>query len=85
MRFECRVQIIKDLEKMKLFRGKETNAMRLGFCSRSGDVIEPFLKPQWYVKCGDIAKRMIDVVKNKEMRIVPEEFEISKLEENSEI
>jgi valyl-tRNA synthetase len=49
--------------------------MRLGFCSRSGDVIEPLLKPQWYVRCGDISKKMIEVVKTKELLILPEEFE----------
>lgn len=75
MRFECRNKIIKDLEALKLFRGKEPNKMRLGFCSRSGDVIEPFLKPQWYVKCGPIAEKMIAVVRNKELAILPEEFE----------
>ena len=75
MRFDCRNKILKDLEEKKLFRGKAPNVMRLGFCSRSGDVIEPFLKPQWYVSCGEISKKMIDVVKTKELRIVPEEFE----------
>lgn len=75
MRFDCRNQILKDLEAKKLFRGKAPNVMRLGFCSRSGDVIEPFLKPQWYVKCGEISKKMIEVVKNKELLILPQEFE----------
>ena len=75
MRFDCRNKMLKDLEENKLFRGKEKNVMRLGFCSRSGDVIEPFLKPQWYVRCGDISKKMIDVVRTKELLILPEEFE----------
>lgn len=30
-----------------LFRGVADNAMRLGICSRSNDVIEPMIKPQW--------------------------------------
>jgi len=29
---------------MGLYRGEEDNAMRLGFCSRSKDIIEPLLK-----------------------------------------
>ena len=29
-----------------MLRGKADNAMRLGLCSRSKDVIEPMLKPQ---------------------------------------
>ena len=32
-----------------LLRGKENNKMRLGICSRSGDIIEPYLTPQWLV------------------------------------
>ena len=26
--------------------GKKSHSMRLGFCSRSKDIIEPYLKPQ---------------------------------------
>ena len=74
-RFDCRNKILKDLEQMNLFPGKAPNVMRLGFCSRSGDVIELFLKPQWYVSRSEISKKMIEVVKTKELRIIPEEFE----------
>jgi valyl-tRNA synthetase len=45
MRFDCRIQIEKDLEAMHLIRGKEKNEMRLGICSKTNDIIEPFLKP----------------------------------------
>ncbi len=45
MRFDCRYEIAKELEVMGLLRGRQPNVMRLGFCSKSGDVIEPFLKP----------------------------------------
>ena len=48
-RFECRVAIEKKLEELGLYRGKAPNPMRLGLCSRSKDVIEPMLKPQWWV------------------------------------
>ena len=37
------------LQSKGLFRGTADNAMRLGLCSRSKDVIEPVLKPQWWV------------------------------------
>jgi len=26
--------------------------MRLGTCQRSKDVVEPMIKPQWYVNCS---------------------------------
>ena len=49
--------------------------MKLGFCSRSGDIIEPLLRPQWWVDCADIAKKMINVVKTRELTIIPEAYE----------
>ena len=45
---QARVTVVEWLKEKGLFRGTAGNAMRLGLCSRSGDVIEPVLKPQWY-------------------------------------
>ena len=45
--------------------------MRLGLCQRSHDVVEPLIKPQWYVSCEEISGRMMDVVKNKDLKIYP--------------
>jgi valyl-tRNA synthetase len=45
MRFDCRVTIFKDLEALGLLKGKKPNPMRLGLCSKSNDIIEPYLKP----------------------------------------
>ena len=47
--------------------------MRLGTCQRSGDVIEPLIKPQWYVNCSEISKPMIEAVKNGDLKIHPVE------------
>src|SRR3546814_3330720 len=46
--------------------------MRLGLCSRSKDIIEPLLTPQWYVNCKPMAERACAAVRNKELKIVPE-------------
>lgn len=40
--------------------------------SRSKDVIEPVLKPQWYVKCDEMAKKAIECVANGELKIIPD-------------
>ena len=37
--------MIEELKKLGLYRDKKANEMRLGFCSRSHDVVEPILKP----------------------------------------
>ena len=74
-RFECRVAIEKKLEELGLYRGKAPNPMRLGLCSRSKDVIEPMLKPQWWVNCADMAKDACDAVRDGRMEIIPKEQE----------
>jgi valyl-tRNA synthetase len=33
------------MKDMGIYVGKKANEMRLGFCSRSGDIIEPLLRP----------------------------------------
>lgn len=42
-----KVSPVLDIGTQGLFRGVADNAMRLGVCSRSDDVIEPMIKPQW--------------------------------------
>jgi len=74
-RYDVRNKIKEDLKELGLFRGEVPNKMRLGLCSRSKDVIEPMLRPQWYVKTADISKRMCEVVRSKELKILPEEYE----------
>lgn len=62
-RFECRVQIEKKLTELKLMVDKKPNEkkMQLPRCSRSGDVIEYMLIPQWWMDCTDVARRAVDV------------------------
>jgi len=71
-RFECRRVLEEELKKLNLFVEKNDNKMRLGLCQRSNDVIEPLIKPQWYVKCEEISHKMMEVVKTKELKILPE-------------
>lgn len=70
-RFECRVAITEALDKLGLYRGKASNPMRLGLCSRSKDVIEPMLKPQWWVNCAGMAKDACDAARDKRLEILP--------------
>ena len=49
--------------------------MRLGLCSRSGDILEPMITPQWYVNCQGMAKRSTDAVRNGDLKIVPADHE----------
>jgi len=74
-RFVARVKIVEFLEEKGLFRGKEDNEMRLGLCSRSKDVIEPMLKPQWWVNCKEMGADAVNVVRNGDLKIIPKDYE----------
>ena len=45
-RFDARTRLVEKLDEIGVYRGCDPHAMRLGLCSRSGDVIEPLVKPQ---------------------------------------
>ena len=60
-----------------LYRGDKNNEMRLGICSRTNDVVEPLIKPQWYVNCKGMAEDGLNAVvddKNPKLGIVPKQY-----------
>jgi valyl-tRNA synthetase len=71
-RFEARTTVEAALKEKGLWVGKKSHAMRLGFCSRSKDIIEPYLKPQWWMNCKDLAAKSVEAVRTGEMKILPE-------------
>ncbi|CAJ0937468.1 unnamed protein product, partial [Mesorhabditis belari] len=71
-RFDCRKEVLDALEKLGLYREKKDNPMVVPICSRSKDIIEPILKPQWYVKCDEMARRAIEAVEQGELKITPD-------------
>ncbi|GAB9470121.1 Valine-trna ligase [Globisporangium polare] len=75
MRYDARVEVEKALSAKGLFHGKTDNKMRLGICSRSGDVIEPLVKPQWFINCDQMARDAMAAVTNKDLTILPESHE----------
>ncbi|KAH9251970.1 hypothetical protein BASA81_010174 [Batrachochytrium salamandrivorans] len=72
MRYDARVWILKDLEQRGLFKEETSNfGQILPICSRSGDVIEPRLVPQWWVDCQDMAARACEAVEQKQLELIP--------------
>ncbi|KAI9145053.1 valine--tRNA ligase-like protein [Paraphysoderma sedebokerense] len=74
-RFAARDAVIDQLKLKSLYRGKEAHNMRLALCSRSGDVIEPMIQPQWFINVKAMAEAVNCQVKNGEIRITPESYE----------
>ena len=48
-RFDARYTVVEELTKLGLFVKKEPNPMKVPLCEKSKDVIEPLMRPQWYV------------------------------------
>ncbi|KAI5017383.1 hypothetical protein ZWY2020_042271 [Hordeum vulgare] len=74
-RFTARAAIIDALKEKGLYRGMENNEMELGRCSRTNDIVEPMIKPQWFVNCNTMAKSALNAVKSKEIEIIPPQYE----------
>ncbi|XP_059608612.1 valine--tRNA ligase [Phlebotomus argentipes] len=71
-RFECRVKILAKLKELGLYRDTENHPMVVPMCSRSKDIVEPMIKPQWYVKCDEMAEKAKEAVRSGELKIIPE-------------
>ena len=72
LRYDARDEIRKELDKLGLFFGEEKNPMKLDKCSRSKDIIEPMLKPQWWMNCDNMAKKAMEAVFDKKtLKIIP--------------
>ena len=60
-RFAARTAVLEALKERGLYRGVKDNPMVVPVCSRSKDIVEPLIKPQWYVDCKDMAARAVEV------------------------
>ncbi|WP_342535856.1 valine--tRNA ligase [Sporosarcina sp. FSL K6-3508] len=76
-RFECRKQIVKDLQEMEVLFKIEDHMHSVGHSERSGAVVEPYLSTQWFVKMQPLAEEAVKLQKNEEEKVqfVPERFE----------
>lgn len=46
-----------------LYRDSVDNVMVVPICSRSKDIVEPLIKPQWYVRCDEMAANAAEAVR----------------------
>ncbi len=73
-RYEARKQIVADLDAAGLLVKIEPHPMSVGRSQRSGEVVEPMLSKQWFVKADVLAKEAIRVVEDGDIRIIPEHW-----------
>lgn len=75
-RFECRKQIVKDLQEMNVLFKIEEHMHSVGHSERSGAVVEPYLSTQWFVSMEPLAKEAIALQQSEnKVNFVPERFE----------
>ena len=73
-RYECRKELIKDLEEEGFLIKIVPHPHAVGTCYRCHTVVEPRLSEQWFVKMDELAKPAIDILKNEELKFVPERY-----------
>ncbi|XP_066437703.1 valine--tRNA ligase isoform X2 [Eleutherodactylus coqui] len=71
-RFEARKAVLQALKDKGLFKEIKDNPMVVPICSRSKDIVEPLLKPQWYVRCDEMGRKAADAVREGHLSIKPE-------------
>lgn len=74
-RFDVRYTVISELEKKSLYVGKANNKMSIPLCSKTKDVIEPVLKPQWWMHMKPLAEPAIRAVREGEIKLNPKNSE----------
>ncbi|KAI4105861.1 MAG: hypothetical protein L6R37_002507 [Teloschistes peruensis] len=74
-RFDARYKVIEALKAKGLYVKWENNPMKVPLCGKSKDVIEPIMKPQWWMKMRGLADASIKAVKDGEIVIRPETAE----------
>ncbi|MUK86966.1 valine--tRNA ligase [Ornithinibacillus sp. L9] len=60
-RFDCRKQIVKDLQDQGVLFKIEEHTHQVGHSERSGAVVEPYLSTQWFVKMQPLADAVVEM------------------------
>ena len=73
-RYEARKAIVADLEEQGYLVKVEDHQHNVGTCYRCHNDVEPLISAQWFVKMEPLAKEALRVVREGEVKFVPERF-----------
>ena len=73
-RYEAREAIVKDLDELGLLVKVVPHTHAVGTHDRCHTSVEPMVKPQWFVRMGEMTKAAIETLENGELTFVPERF-----------
>ena len=76
-REECRKQVLEDLERDGLLLEVEPLVHEVGHSERTGVMVEPMIKKQWFVKMRPLADHVLETQKKKDEKVnfVPNRYE----------
>ena len=73
-RYEARKAIVADLEEQGYLVKVEPHQHNVGTCYRCHSDVEPLISAQWFVKMEPLAKEALRVVRDGEVKFVPDRF-----------
>jgi len=79
-RFVCREKIWADMRTAGLVIKDEPYTVNIPRSQRGGEIVEPMISEQWFVKIEPLAQPALEAVRDGRIRIIPERFEKSLLQ-----
>ena len=73
-RFDCREKLWSDMEADGLVIKVDPHTQRVPRSQRGGEIIEPLVSSQWFVKTEGMGAKALKAVEDGEIKIVPERF-----------
>jgi len=73
-RYEARIKIVEDLKLQGFLEKIEKHRLSVPRTEKTGQVVEPYLTDQWFVKVGPLAQPAIKAVEDNKIRFIPENW-----------
>ncbi|MEJ5201903.1 MAG: valine--tRNA ligase [Anaerolineales bacterium] len=73
-RFECRKKIWEDMRSAGLVIREEPYMLNVPRSQRGGEIVEPMVSTQWFVRIKPLAKAALAAVRDGRIRIIPDRF-----------
>ena len=73
-RFECRDRLWADMRAAGLVIKEVPHVLSVPRSQRGGEIVEPMISTQWFVKIQPLAEKALEAVKSGKTKIVPERF-----------
>jgi valyl-tRNA synthetase len=73
-RFVARKKIVADIDSLGLLDKVEPHDLKVPTGDRTGEILEPYLTKQWFVKADILAKPAIEAVESGKVKFVPDNW-----------